>query len=153
MELRARREAQVFQAFQKLAEGDLHFLAREDGTNAEVDAVAEGDVLRRVLSMDIEAIGIGEFGRVAVGRAEAQHRHRPLGQFDACQLGIARDYPPHVLGRRAQAQHLFHEVGNQSGLCAHCRQLIRILDEQQHSFGDRVGRGFVTRHEQLLEDR
>ena len=52
---------------QQLVERDAAFEAGERGAEAEVDAVAEGEVLAD-LAVDVEAVAVGEAAVVAVGR-------------------------------------------------------------------------------------
>jgi hypothetical protein len=66
--------ADISYPLKQLGQDDAGLQACERGADAEVDAVAEGDVaIRR--SPDIEAVGIGKLRLVAVGRADLGHDH------------------------------------------------------------------------------
>src|SRR5687768_16351755 len=58
------REAEVREAAEEGGEGDLALQAREGGAEAEVGAVAEGDVAA-LGAADDEAVGVRELFRVA----------------------------------------------------------------------------------------
>src|SRR4051812_33316583 len=64
----ARRiEAQARQALQQAADGRVRLEAREVHPDAHVRPAREGEVLARVLAPRVEAVGVGERARVAVG--------------------------------------------------------------------------------------
>ena len=63
--------------FEDLVERDAAFEAGERGAEAEVDAVAEREVLADV-AMDVEPVAVGEAAVVAVRRADQEHHHAAL---------------------------------------------------------------------------
>src|SRR5678816_2670000 len=66
-------------ALEQRIEGDAGFHARDVHARAGVVAVAEGDVAVG-LAADVEAVGVGELRRVAVGRADAEGNEGALGE-------------------------------------------------------------------------
>src|SRR5688500_13458607 len=68
--LRRAVASQSIEALHKPADGDRSLHARQHGAQAHVDSRAEGEVAVG-LAARIEAVGLGELCRVAVGGADA----------------------------------------------------------------------------------
>ena len=66
---------------------DLRFRARERGTEAEVDAEAEGDV-PVLLARDVQHVRVGELRGIAVRRRERARRDLPLVYRVAVDLDV-----------------------------------------------------------------
>jgi hypothetical protein len=64
-------ESGVLQPACELGEGDLRLGASQWGSEAVVDAAAEAQVLV-VLAVGVEAVGIGDVGRVAAAGGEGE---------------------------------------------------------------------------------
>ena len=71
-----------------LVERDAPFQAGQGGAEAEVDAVAERQVLPD-LAVDVEPVAVGEPAVVAVGRTDQEHHDAAFGH----RLAVVLDVP------------------------------------------------------------
>src|SRR5437762_1461192 len=95
----------------------LALQAREGGAEAEVDALAEGDV--PVLgAAEVQAVRLGELRRVPVRGSEA-HRHGPSRRdAAAADLHVLQGNAAGPLDGAVEAQELLHGALDQAGLAA-----------------------------------
>ena len=75
---------------QDLVEGDPSLEAGQRGAEAEVQAVAEGEVVVDPAA-DVEAVAVGELAVVAVARGVEEQHHAALGDDPAVVLDVAGD--------------------------------------------------------------
>ena len=92
---------------------------------AAVVGVAEGEDSLRI-SVDVEAIGIVELGRIPIRRRE-EHDHRlPLLKLVAAQLEVAGHGASQPLRRRVETQYFHQCCGNQGRVRTDLTSLIRV---------------------------
>lgn len=112
------------------------YLFEEDATlhqghviaEAAVVGVAEGEDSLRI-SVDVEAIGIIELGRIPIRRRE-DHDHRlALLKLVAAQLEVADHGASQPLRRRVETQAFLERCGNQGRVRTDLTSLIRVLFE------------------------
>ena len=92
-----------------LVERHPAFEARQRGAEAEVGAVAEGEVAARV-AVDVEPVAIRELAVVAVGRPGQEEHRAALGDRVAVELDVPRGAAPDVRRGRLEAQELLDGV-------------------------------------------
>ena len=80
------------EAVEHLVERDAALEPGQRGTQAEVDAVAEREVVVD-LPLDVEAVGVGEVALVAVARRGEQHHHVAGLDLLPVVLDVLRDVP------------------------------------------------------------
>jgi len=73
---------------QRLLERDAAFEARERGTETEVEAVPEAEVVAG-LSVDVERVSVREATVVAVPRSVEQHHHAALADRASVHFDVA----------------------------------------------------------------
>ena len=103
------------ESLQDFVQGDTTFHPRQRSAQAEVNAVAEREVLTDI-AVDVEPIGILVFVSVAVGGPrEADHgaagRHGPVVQFD-----VVCDVAGDVWRRRLKAQKFLDGIGDERAI-------------------------------------
>src|ERR1035441_6254974 len=100
------------EAIEHLVDGHPPFEPRQCGAEAEVDAVAEAEVLCGI-TVDIEAIAVGELSLVAIGRAVEEHHHVPLMHDPSVVLDVAVHRPSLYRRWCLVAEYLFDRLGHQ----------------------------------------
>jgi hypothetical protein len=90
-----------------------HLQLGEALANAHVRPRAECHVTPRIVSPDIEAIGIGKLSRIAIGGAVKDNRARALRQHHAIQIIVTRHVARETLDRRFDPQDLVDCTGDQ----------------------------------------
>jgi hypothetical protein len=133
-------------------QGDLQLEPGQWRAEAEVDALAEGDVVAHVGSVRVEPVRVGEHlrgWRRRRGRRAAAGRHG-----DTAELHVPGHDAEHALRRRGQTEHLFGQHRCVAvGIGPYRRPLVGVGGEQQDTLGEGVGRRLVPGDEELLEDR
>ncbi len=113
---------------ERLLERDAPLEARQRGPQAEVDAVAERDVVVDA-AVDVEAIGIGELALVAIGGAGEQQHLRAGGHDLAVQLDVAGRPSALHRRRRLEAQELLDRVRDQPAVGGELLALLGVLGQ------------------------
>src|SRR5919202_2861090 len=101
-----RDEPEGREAPRQLLECELRLELSERSTEAVVDALAEGEVLRRIRAVEAELIGIGERAGVPICGREPQVELRALAQLDTGKARGPRRQPPPHRHRRVEAKRL-----------------------------------------------
>src|SRR5262245_53470482 len=109
-------ELKVVEPSQDPLEADARLGAGETRARAEVLAVTEGDIAPGVRTLCIEAVGIFEDARVAVGGADHGHHDRTGRNVDVRQLRIAQGEAEGALDGTLEAQTLLDEVLDRRGI-------------------------------------
>src|SRR5215212_1768508 len=112
------------QADQQGPERQLQLQAAQRRPQAVVDAGPEAEVLGGAGAAQVEPVGVGEDGRVAVGRPEQQPQLGPLGHGNPGDLDVLQDPALEHLQRGVVAQQLVDGPGQQTGLAAQPGQLV-----------------------------
>ena len=108
-----------------------------------MNPVAIGQVFGCILAQNIEPVGVFEARGVAVGCAVANEYKVTLVHLEVAELAVVRRNAPHILGGRREARNFFDHVGQEPGVFAHQLHLVRVLNEQEQTRGDRRRRSFV----------
>jgi hypothetical protein len=131
------------------AEHDLKLHAREGSAQAVVRTVAEGQV-GVVFSRQVQPVGIGEHGRVAVGD-DGLEEHRVTSRDGDCadlDIGVRVAELAEPGARRDEPDQFLDGVGDQRGVPQEEVLLVRVEQEQDRTEVDGAGRGRVAREEQ-----
>jgi hypothetical protein len=78
-------------AFKELTDPDLGFQPGERGSDAEVRALAEGDVALTAGTVQSELVGVIEVRWIAIGRDPQQQQTRTRSNINAAQSPVADD--------------------------------------------------------------
>src|SRR5262249_28045220 len=97
------------EALQNFLERHPPFEARQRRAEAEVGAVAEGEVLAD-LAVNVEAVTVRVTTVVAVGRPKEKQHDAARRHLPAVELGIPRDVPGYLRRRRFVAEDLLDGV-------------------------------------------
>src|SRR5918999_4986981 len=119
----------VGQAGQQGPERQLQLQAPEGCPQAVVDAGPEAEVLGRARAGQVEAVGVVEHRRVAVGRAEQQPQLGSLGHGDPGDLDVLQDPAFEHLQGGVVAQQLLDGPGEQAGVLAEPLQLVGVAEQ------------------------
>ena len=111
-------EREVVGLLQDFGEHGAGLDARECRSDAEVDAVPEGQVALGGSPCQVHAIGVVELGRVAVSGSEEQQGRGPRRDIDAAQCGVVGDAAQHLPKWRLESQGFLHEHVDVVGLSA-----------------------------------
>ena len=132
----------VGEALQHLVERDPALQAGQRGTQAEVDAVAEGEVATDV-AVDVEAVAVREVALVPVGRAVEQDHDAALGHRLAVVLDVTLDVAGLHRRRRLVAQQLLDGVGDERAVRHQLAALVGMAAEDLAGPADEPGRRLV----------
>ena len=143
----ARHDPEVAEALDQHAERHAALEPGEGRAEAEVDAVAEGDVPVRA-APDVEPLGIRELGFVAVRRADPGDGRLAGPERLAADLSVFHHGPEHRLDRRAIAEHLLDRVGQEGGVRAKLVVDRGPIVEAEDCVREEVGRRLVPRDEE-----
>src|SRR5438067_2356324 len=130
---------QPVEAGHQPAEGDRALQAGQDGPQAHVHARAEGKVAIG-LAGGVEAVGLGELRRVAVGGADADMDVGPGGQRLAADLEVGGEPPVAELVGALEAQAFLDAALDQAGLGLEARQFSGEAQQGVDGVADQVGR-------------
>ena len=111
-------EREVLGLFKEFGAHGAGFYARQDGPDAEVDAMPECQVALGGCSRQVHAIGVVELGRISIPGSEEQQGRGAGRDVDAAQCGVVGHAAQHVSKWRLEPQSLFHECVNVVGLIA-----------------------------------
>ena len=145
------RHSQVREALGEFFEDDLGLEPRERGAEAEVDAVAEREVLVGVGAVEVDRVGVAEDGLVTVRGPEQEQQVRVLGEVGAGDVrGAVGDALPGEDGRD-EPQQLLDGGRDQLGVVAQRLDAPR-LRQQLGQPGAEQRRGRLVAGEQLRVD-
>ena len=116
---------------------DLRLQTRERGTETEMNALAEGQMLIG-FSGDIETRGIVELGFVAIGRADPRHDPGPLRDRKSSKLHVISGHTEHRLHRRTVAKHFFDGASEQVRVGLKLLPFARMLQQRLDGIPDQV---------------
>ena len=112
---------------------------------------AEGDVLAGVAE-DVEAVGVGELRGIAVGGAEADAHHRPLGDLHAADLDVGDGAAHDEQERRLVADALLDGLRKEGPVVVDGIELVGVGEEAEEQIAARpIGRLRARRQEQAQE--
>jgi hypothetical protein len=137
----------VDQASGQRGERDLGLHAGQRPAETGVDARSEGQVAF-VGAVDIEPVGVGEPGRVAVGGRDPGDDVLAAADAVAADVEVAHRYPPGELEWGVVAQCLVHDGGAQSRVGPQRGPLVGVAEEGQGAVADEVDGVFVPGDEQ-----
>lgn len=145
------RGAMLRTAFQEGAHRDPGLQAGERGTQAEVDAVAEGDMAAGVAG-DVEAVGVVEAEGVASGVGDhGEHDLAATGDHRAGDVDrVEGEAEGGGLQRSVVAQHLLDRAVDEGQIGAQRGELLRVGEQRQHAVGDEIAGGLVAGDQQQL---
>src|SRR5262249_37840538 len=121
--------------------------AGQPHARAGVDADAEGQVPVGVPT-DVEPVRIGELGRIAVGRSDADVHVGTGGHLDAVQHRVSCGSAVAELVRALEAEKLLHGGADEVRVRPQGGQRVRVAEQQVHRVADQVGGGLVPGIEQ-----
>src|SRR6185437_16033599 len=101
---------QAGQAGEQGAQRDFAVHSGKGGAQAEVASGGEAEV-RVGVAADVEPVGVGEGGGVAVGGGQEQQVRLPGRAGDAVDVGVSPWSCPGEGGRGDQSQHFLHRGG------------------------------------------
>ena len=127
----------------QFGEETVHLHAGQCGAQAEVHAVAEGQVLVGIAT-DVEAHRIGEDVLVAVGRDIAQQYRLALGDLHTAHLGVGLGGAHELLDRHDAADHLLDRGAHQARILLQPGQFTGIAQQFQQPAGDTGTGGVMT---------
>ena len=113
-------------------------------------ALSESEVAIGVISIDSHVAAAGKNRFVPITRREPHHEERTLGNGHTVDLSVLRRSAPHSRRGRLKPQNFLYSTVDQFRVSPQLRLLIRVLNEQHHPPGNRIGRRLVTRHQDLL---
>ena len=131
------------EALQQRLEDDPALKPRERGAQAIMDAPAQGQV-GTLGTADVEAVGMVEGLRVAIGGADQEDDVVLPAQFEPVHLAVREGAAEERLGRRIVAQQFFHRGGDQARILAQPPELVRVAQQREHPVADQVGGGLVA---------
>ena len=102
-----------------------------------MDPGAERQVARLV-SPEVQPIGLGEARGVAVRRAEETEDEAPLRDRNASDLRVARRHPARPLDRAVVAQELLDRAGQEARIVLESPPLLRMPEEGEEPVPDEV---------------
>ena len=111
-------------------------------------ASPEAEVLGGLRAGQVEAVGVLEDGRVAVGRAEQQPQLGPLGHRHPVDLHVLQHPALEHLQGGVVAQQLVDRPGQQAGLAAEPGQLVGVAEQLPPADAGEVHGGLVAGVEQ-----
>src|SRR5262249_16271527 len=118
-------------------DADAGFEACEASAETGVDADAERQVAI-VAPADVEPIGVGELGRIAVRGNEPEDAEVALGDALAAQLAGGRRRAPSELRRALVAHELIEGGGEQRRVVLQVLPLLRVTQQREHAIADQV---------------
>jgi hypothetical protein len=90
---------------------------------------------------EVEAVGIGKLGGVAVGGVHYHVNWRRVRDADATDFAILSGEPNNAMNRRVVTLSLFHRSRGQGRIALdHC-ELLEIRQQVENSGGNHVGGG------------
>ena len=128
---------------QHLVQGDPPFEPGQRGTQTEVDAVAEGEVVPDP-AVDVEAVGLVELALVAVRRGVQQQHDAVLGDSPAVVLDVGRQDAGLDGRRRLVAEELLDGVGDEAAVLDQLAALVGVVGEDLSGPADQTGGGLVA---------
>ena len=144
---------EVFHSHEHLTQDGVDLQAGEMLAEAHVRSTAEGDVLIGRAG-EVEVVGVGETGRIAVGGAEVHHHLVASGDGRVADAGVAGGRAAHVDHRAGEAQQLLArrieapiEVVHQPGF------LVGIGGQGEKACGQQVAGGVAASVDQQQEEQ
>src|SRR6202041_3308250 len=116
-------------------------------SDTKVDAVAERQVIVR-LTRDVELLRLGEFRRVAIGRAEDHCDYRPRLDSSAAHFRVALREAQQHLYWTVIAQHLLYRRRDQRRIAPQSLILSRIAREREQAVAYQIGGRLVACYQQ-----
>ena len=116
-------------ALEELLHSDAPFHSGDGRAEAEVDAVAEAEVLSLTQPMEIDLVGLGPFTRIAIARSPQEHDPGSGGQLLAVELDRHLRLPEMTLEGRLEADGFFDEVGHELGIGAELLLDVGVLHQ------------------------
>ena len=124
-------------------EANARFEPGEVRSQAEVDAVTEGDVIVRP-TIGIELVGTLEVPRVAIRSREDHHQHIVLADLLSLELQVCVGRPRQAVDRGVEPQEFVDHGRDLLGLLPrHLEQIGPLLEHDGH-IRQQVGRGLVA---------
>ena len=137
----------------QLGERQLRLELSEARAQAEVDALAEGQVAAGVGAVEVEGVGLGEDRGVAARGGQPEEELGARGQLDAAHArGLRRHPPPHA-DRGVEAQRLLDGARDRRRIGDDARPARRVLEQPPHEVADEVVRRLVAGEAQREQDR
>src|SRR3984893_9879675 len=99
---------------------------------------------------EVQAVGVGELVRIAIGSAEERQDALALPDTVPAQIKILRGNPRRQLDRAVPAQQLFDGRLDQLWLLAEEGELLPMPEERQGAVRDQVDGGLVSCDEQEI---
>ena len=129
-------------AIQDLLQRDSTFEAGEAGAEAEVGAVAEGQVTD-VVAVDVEDVGLLEATIVAVRRRHDRQDGAARGHGDAVTVDVLHHVPRRRVPGGLVAQRLLDHAGDERAVGDDSLALLRMLGEDLGQPADEPASGLV----------
>src|SRR5262249_16199950 len=117
-------------ALRELLEPDPRLEPREPRAEAEVDTLAEADVVGG-RTVDVEAVRIRKAALAAVRGGDGEEDAIALPHAAAVELDVAGQRPCRVVRRSAVPEHLFEGVRNKGRVGEHPRILVAVASEEE----------------------
>src|SRR6266700_7020811 len=136
-----------WQAVEHGIKRDFRFQTCQGSAQAEVDSTPESDVAIW-LPLNVEAIGIGELGFVAVRRANPGHDHVTWLDALVANHRLGCRHARHSFHWRVIAQGLLDGSRHKRTIFAQAFNYAGILVEAEDHIAEQVGRCLVTRDQQ-----
>ena len=134
-------QPRVGEPLEERPQPDLAFGPGQRRTEAEVPATGEGQVLARVVALDVETVRVGEDLRVTVGPGQMDdHQFVPTHAGARHVDVLARDSRTH-LHRRLQPQDLLDGVGPQLRAGGERLEMLRRIEQHPNPVAQQVHRG------------
>jgi len=131
------------QALGELLQEDAHLHPGQVLAHALVAAVAERQVVRGVVAVEVQRVRVLEVALVVVGRSHDDQQPRALRDFDAADPRVGHGKPPPRDDGAGQAQALLDGVGDERGVGADVLPRLAVLQQQAQRVGRGVGRRLV----------
>jgi hypothetical protein len=142
-----RRELDLGKAGEQGRERDLALEASQRGAQAEVEAVPEREVrVRR--AREVEAVGVGEHGGIAVRRTDGDHHLVAARKAPSRDLHVLERPPRGPLHGAVEAQQLLDGALQQGGLAAQALQLAGMAQQREQAVPQQVAGGLVAGREE-----
>jgi hypothetical protein len=96
----------------------------------------------------VEAVGVGELGGVAVGRPDEGHHHRARRDRAPTERHVLAGDARRALDLPIEAQQLLHRGADQRGIAAQPPEPIGMAQQGERAVADQVDGGLVPRDEE-----
>ena len=133
-------------------EGLLRLQPGETGADAEVGAVAEGEMSRSGAG-EVQTVRVGVARGVAVGGAEHDERLLPLAHADSTENEIVSGDAGGDLDGAVVAQELIDGSGAEVGMLSEPVELVGVLEQRERAVADQVRGRLMTGGEQQQAHR